>query len=42
MIGRRAVIFFGKGEVRDGEGGEVPKMAKKRNYRKLVIEAIIV
>lgn len=27
MIGRRAVIFFGKGEVRNGEGGEVPKIA---------------
>ena len=32
MIGRPAVIFFGKGEVRNGEGGEVPKIAtgKKR------------
>ena len=27
MIGRRAVIFFGKGEVRNGEEGEVPKIA---------------
>ena len=35
MIGRRAVIFFGKGEVRNWEGGEVPKIAtgKKEELR---------
>ena len=30
MIGRRVVSFFGKGELRNGEGGEVPKTATRK------------